>query len=53
VFPLWDPSIGRPLTPSVQNLHEVVLGARQLTKLAEQLRELAEKLIEYDRDNKT
>ena len=53
VFPLWDPSIGRPLTPSVQNLHEVVLGARQLTKLAEQLRELAEKLIEYDRDNNT
>lgn len=53
VFPLWNPSTGRALTPSVQDLQEVVLGARQLTKLAEQLKELAEKLIEYDGDNKT
>jgi len=49
VFPLWDPTLGRALTPSVQDLQNVVLGARQLTKLAEQLRELAERLIEYER----
>jgi hypothetical protein len=49
VFPLWDPSIGRALTPSVQDLQNVVLGATQLTRLAEQLRELAEKLVEYER----
>ena len=46
VFPLWDPSLDRPLVPSVQDLHEVVMGAQQLTKLAEQLRALAEKLSE-------
>jgi len=45
VFPLWDPAISRALTPSVQDLQNVVLGARQLTLLAEQLRELAEKLM--------
>jgi len=45
-FPLWDPALGRALTPSVQDLQNVVLGARQLTLLAEQLRELAERLIE-------
>ena len=49
VFPLWDPLLDRPLTPSVQDLQTVVLGARQLPKLAEQLRELAEKLIEYEK----
>ncbi|HJP95202.1 MAG TPA: N,N-dimethylformamidase beta subunit family domain-containing protein [Pyrinomonadaceae bacterium] len=49
VFPLWDPSIGRALTPSVQDLQDVVLGSQQLTRLAEQLKELAEKLIEYQR----
>ena len=49
VFPLWDPLTGRALTPSVQDLQEVVLGTRQLAKLAEQLRELAERLIEYER----
>jgi len=48
VFPLWDPSIGRALTTSVQDLQDVVLGAQQLTRLAERLRELAEKLIEYE-----
>lgn len=46
VFPLWDPATSRALTPSVQDLQNVVLGARQLTPLAEQLRELAERLIE-------
>ena len=49
VFPLWDPTVGRALTPSVQDLQNVVLGARQLTLLAEQLRQLAERLIEYER----
>jgi hypothetical protein len=49
VFPLWDPRTGRALTPSVQDLQEVVLGTRQLTKLAEQLRELAERLMEHER----
>jgi len=48
VFPLWDPVTNRALTPSVRDLKEVVLGARQLTRFAEQLRELAEKLIEYE-----
>jgi len=52
VFPLWDPSIGRALTPSVQDLENLVLGAQQLTRLAEQLRELAEKLIEYEQGHK-
>ena len=47
VFPLWDPSLGRPLVPSMQDLHEVAVGARQLTRLSEQLRELAEKLIQH------
>ena len=46
VFPLWDPSTKRALTPSVQDLQDVVLGSQQLKKLSEQLRELAEKLIE-------
>ncbi len=46
VFPLWDASLGRALTPSVQDLQYVVLGAQQLTRLAEQLRELAERLID-------
>jgi hypothetical protein len=49
VFPLWDSLTGRALTPSVQDLQEVVLGTRQLAKLAERLRELAERLIEYER----
>jgi len=48
VFPLWNPVTNRALTPSVRDLKEVVLGARQLTRFAEQLRELAEKLIEYE-----
>lgn len=48
-FPLWDPTIGRALTPSVQDLQNVTLGARQLTLLANQLKELAEKLIDYER----
>jgi hypothetical protein len=52
VFPLWDSSIDRALTPSVQDLQEVVLGARQLTRLAEHLRELAEKLIEHEQSQK-
>ena len=49
VFPLWDPAIGRPLTPPVQDLENIVLGARQLTLVADQLKELAERLIEYER----
>lgn len=49
VFPLWDAMMDRALTPSVQDLQEVVLGARHLSKLAEQLLELAESLIEYER----
>lgn len=49
VFPLWDPFTNRALTPFVQDLEEVVLGTRQLVQLAEQLRELAERLIEYER----
>lgn len=52
VFPLWDASTSRALTPSVQDLQEVSLGARHLSKLAEQLRELAERLIEYERSRK-
>jgi len=52
VFPLWDASLGRALTPSVQDLQYVVLGAQQLTRLAEQLRELAEKLIDGNKDSK-
>lgn len=44
-FPLWDPAINRALTPSVHDLQNVVLGARQLTLLAEQLSELAERLM--------
>ncbi|HEX3560514.1 MAG TPA: N,N-dimethylformamidase beta subunit family domain-containing protein [Pyrinomonadaceae bacterium] len=52
VFPLWDASTSRALTPSVQDLQEVSLGARHLSKLAEQLRELAERLIEYERGRK-
>jgi len=47
LFPLWDPTISRALTPSLQDLQNVALGARQLTMLAEQLRELAEALIEH------
>lgn len=53
VFPLWNPVTNRALSPSVQDLQEVVLGARQLTRLAEQLRELAERLIEYERSRMT
>ena len=52
VFPLWDPSIGRALTPSVQDLENLVLGAQQLMTLADQLRDLAEKLIEYEQGHK-
>ena len=52
VFPLWDASLGRALTPSVQDLQYVVLGAQQLTRLAEQLRELAERLIDGAKDSK-
>ena len=48
VFPLWDPSLDRPLSPSVQDLREVIVGAKQLTNLAEQLSVLAEKLIQYN-----
>jgi hypothetical protein len=48
VFPLWDPLLGRALTPSVQDLQAVILATRQLTMLAEQLKELAERLIEYE-----
>jgi hypothetical protein len=48
VFPLWDPSIDRALIPSVQDLEQVVLGTQQLTLLAEQLRKLAERLIEHE-----
>ena len=47
LFPLWDPTISRALTPSLQDLQNVALGARQLTMLAEQLRDLAERLIEH------
>jgi hypothetical protein len=50
VFPLWDPLTNRGLTPFTHDLQEIVLGAQQLTKLAEQLRGLAEKLIEYKQD---
>lgn len=53
VFPLWDASTSRALTPSAQDLQEVALGARHLSKLAEQLRELAERLIEYERSRTT
>ena len=53
VFPLWDSLTGRALIPSVQDLQEVVLGTQQLAKLAEQLRELAESLIEYERGRTT
>jgi len=49
VFPLWDASLGRALTPSVQDLQYVVLGSKQLARLAEQLKELAEKVIEHGR----
>jgi hypothetical protein len=52
VFPLWDASLGRALTPSLQDLQYVVLGAQQLTRLAEQLRELAERLIDGTKDSK-
>ena len=52
VFPLWDASTSRALTPSVQDLQEVSLGARHLSKLAEQLRELSERLMEYERGRK-
>jgi N,N-dimethylformamidase beta subunit-like, C-terminal len=52
VFPLWDASLGRALTPSVQDLRYVVLGAQQLTRLAEQLRELAERLIDGTKGSK-
>jgi hypothetical protein len=52
VFPLWDTSTSRALTPSVQDLQEVSLGARHLSKLAEQLRELSERLIEYEQGRK-
>ena len=45
VFPLWDASMGRALTPSVQDLQYVLLGSEQLTRLAEQLGELAKRLI--------
>ena len=48
VFPLWDPATERALTPSVPDLQNVILGARQLTLLAEQLRELAERLIAHE-----
>jgi hypothetical protein len=48
-FPLWDSLTNRALTPRVQDLQEVAAGARQLKGLAEQLRELAERLIEYER----
>jgi len=50
VFPLWDPAISRALTPSVQDLQNVLLGAQQLTRLAEHLKELAERLVEYERE---
>lgn len=53
VFPLWDASTNHALTPSVQDLQEVVLGAQLLSKLAEQLRELAERLIEYEQGRMT
>jgi hypothetical protein len=53
VFPLWDAMTNRALTPSVQDLQEVALGSRHLSKLAEQLRELAERLIEYERNRTT
>lgn len=53
VFPLWDASLGRALTPSVQDLQYVVLGSQQLTRLAEQLRELAEKLIDGAKGSKS
>ena len=36
----------RALTPSVQDLQDVVLGSQQLTRLAEELKELAEKLLQ-------
>ena len=49
MFPLWDPTLGRALTPSAQDLQNVVLGARQLTLLADQLKQLAEKLIDHKR----
>ena len=52
VFPLWDASLGRALTPSVQDLQYVVLGAQQLTRLTEQLRELAERLIDGTKGSK-
>jgi hypothetical protein len=49
VFPLWDPLINRGQVPLVGDLEEIALGAQQLIRLAEQLSELAEKLIEYER----
>jgi hypothetical protein len=36
----------------LQDLQYVVLGAQQLTRLAEQLRELAERLIDGTKDSK-
>jgi hypothetical protein len=47
VFPLWDPLINRGQTPLVDDLEEIVLGAQRLTRLAEQLRDIAERLIGY------
>lgn len=47
VFPLWDPGTNRALTPSVQDLQEIILGTQQLMKLAEQLKELAEELLKH------
>jgi hypothetical protein len=44
-FPLWDPTTNRALTPSAQDLQNVALGAQQLTLLADQLKKLAERLI--------
>jgi hypothetical protein len=52
VFPLWDPLMGRGLTPFIHDLQEIVLGAQRLTELAEQLRDLAESLIVYERDRR-